>query len=325
LKYKISHRGVENMYTTEREVESFLSEYSRSRVIIEATVRASLNRALEFEKKFKKPFYEFTIDEILEMYKSMHAISDRSLQNTNLTLKHATRWMLDNRKLNSKSSYEGITKELILSCVDTNRKKNMILTKDDLVEIQGELLNWTDKGILQMLFLGAGSNWLKELTFFDMSQASRKEGIIYFRTGKTIPITEEDYELIKNACAEEELISFGETSRISKVKSYGFYKQRFNALSANDNYDDEQDRERRFRFTQRRLLLISKDLGVQLTSGGLQTSGLLHHLKQGVVESGLTFREYTKTKEAKELARRYDITTEFYSQILIEKFEGYFL
>ena len=64
--------------TTELEVESFLSEYSRSRIIIEATVRASLNRALEFEEKFQKPFYNFTVDEILEMYKSMHAISDRS-------------------------------------------------------------------------------------------------------------------------------------------------------------------------------------------------------------------------------------------------------
>ena len=311
--------------TTEREVEIFLEEYKRSRVIIEGTVRASLNRALEFERKFQKPFYEFTIDEILEMYRSTHAISDRSLQNTNLTLKHAARWMFDKKKLSTESPYEKVTKELILGCVDTKRKKNMVLTKDDLTEIQGELLNWTDKGILQMLFLGAGSNWLKELTFFDMSQVSRKEGLVYFRTGKTIPITEEDYVLIKNACEEEELISFGETSRISKVKSYGFYKQRFNALSDNGDPTDEQDLERRFRFIQRRLLLISKDIGMQLTSGGIQTGGLLHHLKQGIEESGMTFREYVKTEEARNLARRYDILTSLYSQILVDKFEEYFL
>lgn len=311
--------------TTEREVENFLAEYKRSRVIIEGTVRASLNRALEFERKFQKPFYNFTVDEILEMYKSTHAISDRSLQNTNLTLKHAARWILDKKQLIIEIPYEKVTKDLILTCVDTKRKKNMVLTKDDLAVIQGELLNWTDKGILQMLFLGAGSNWLKELTFFDMSQVSRKDDLVYFRTGKTIPITEEDYMLIKNACDEDELISFGETSRISKVKSYGFYKQRFNALSDNGNPIDEQDLERRFRFIQRRLLLISKDIGLQLTSGGIQTGGLLHHLKQGVEESGLTFREYVKTEEAKALARRYDIVTGFYAQILIDKFEEYFL
>lgn len=313
------------MYTTEREVENFLNEYKRSRVIVEGTVRAALNRALEFERKFQKPFYEFTVDEILEMYKSTHAISDRTLQNTNLTLKHATRWMIDKKGLSVKSLYEDVTKDLMLNCVDNTRRKNMILTKDNLDEIKGDLLNWTDKGILQMLFLGAGSNWLKELTFFDMSQVSRKEGLVYFRTGKTIPITEDDCELIKKACAEEELISFGETSRISRVKSCGFFKVRFNALSDSDDPTDEQDLERRFRFIQRRLLLISKDIGVQLTSGGIQTGGLLHHLKQGVEESGMTFREYVKTQEAKELARRYDILTSLYSQILIDKFEGYFL
>ena len=313
------------MLTTENQMELFLTEYKRSRVVAEASVRAILNRALEFEQKFQKPFYEFTITEILEMYKSAHAISDRSLQNINLILKHAARWIIDTKNLDIKSVYEKITKEVIQDCVDTKRKAGFILTKDDLEEIQNDLLNWTDKGILTMLFLGAGSNWLKELTFFDMSQVSRKEGIVYFKTGKVIPITEEDYELIRKACAEEELMSFGETSRISKVKSHGFFKQRFNALSANDDPNDEQDLERRFRFIQRRLLLISKDLGVQLNSGGLQTSGLLHYLKQGVKESGVTFREYVRFNEAKELARRYDIMSDLYSQILIEKFEGYFL
>lgn len=313
------------MFTKELEVEEFLNEYKRSRVIIETTIRAILNRALEFEHKFNKPFYEFTTEEIMEMYKSTHAISDRSLQNMNLTLKHMSRWIIDAKGLSVKSQYEDMTKELMQECVDIKRRKNMILTKDDLVEIQGELLNWTDKGILQMLFLGAGSNWLKELTFFDMSQVSRKEGLIYFRTGKIIPIIEEDYELIRKACEEDELISFGTTSRISKVQSHGFFKQRFNALSDSDNPNDEQDAERRFRFIQRRLLLISKDLGTQLNSGSLQTSGLLYHLKQGVNESGLAFREYVKTNEAKELARRYDIITNFYAQILIEKFEEYFL
>lgn len=313
------------MYTTELEVERFLNEYKRSRVIVETTVRAILKRAVEFEHKFKKPFYKFNTDEIMEMYRSAHAISDRSLQNTNLTLKHASRWMAYAKGLETSNHYENMTRELMRECVDVQRKEGMILSREDLEEIQDQLLNWTDKGILTMLFLGAGSQWLKELTFFDMSQVSRQDKCMYFKTGKVIPITNEDYELIRAACAEEELVSFGETSRISKVKSCGIFKVRFNALSESDNPNDEQDLERRFRFVQRRLMLISKDLGVQLNSGSLQTSGLLHHLKNGVQDSGLTFREYVKTKEAKELARRYDILSDLYVQILVEKFEKYFL
>ena len=55
------------MYTSEKEIEDFLTEYKRSRVIIETTTRAALNRAIEFEDRFEKPFYQFTTDEALEM------------------------------------------------------------------------------------------------------------------------------------------------------------------------------------------------------------------------------------------------------------------
>ena len=312
------------MYTTELEVERFLEEYKRSRVIVETTVRALLNRALEFEKKFKKSFYEFTIDEILEMYKSTHTISDRSLQNTNLTLKHATRWMLDKKGLDIENPYEVITKELILSCVDVKRKKNMILTKDDLMEIQSELLNWTDKAIIFLLFEGIGGYMLKELMFMDWEQVSRKDLKIYFRSGKMIDITTEEYELLRNAFQEEELISFGTTNRVSKVKSLGMYKARFNSLSDNDDITDAGDVERRYRFCQRRLMLIAKDLGIKITSGSIQESGFLHYIKEGMQKSGLDFLSYIKTEECKSLARRYDLYTGLYVQIVKEKFYQYF-
>ena len=312
------------MYTTELEVEKFLDEYKRSRVIVETTVRATLNRAIEFEKKFQKPFYEFATNEILEVYKSAHAISDRSLQNTNLTLKHAARWLLDKKNMSVKSAYEDITKELIQECVDTKRKASLILTKDELEEIQNELLNWTDKAILFLLFEGVGGHMLKELMFMDWSQVSRKDLRIYFRSGKTIDITEEQYELLKNAFQEEELISFGTTNRVSKVKSLGMYKARFNSLSDNDDITNAGDVERRYRFCQRRLMLISKDLGIAITSGSIQESGFLHYIKEGIRRSGLDFLQYIKTEECKDLARRYDLYTDLYVQVVKDKFLKYF-
>lgn len=312
------------MYTTEREVESFLNEYKRSRVIVEATVRATLNRALEFEHRFKKPFYEFTIEEITEMYKSMHTISDRSLQNTNLTLKHASRWMVDVKGLGIKSLYEDMTKELMQECVDVNRKESLILSKEDLEEIQSQLLNDSDKCILLLLFEGVGGQKLKELMFMNWDQVSRKDLKIYFRSGKVIDITPQDYELLRQGFQEEELISFGTTNRISKVKSLGLYKSRFNSLSDNDDITNPEDVERRYRYAQRRMILISKDLGITMTSGSVQESGFLHYIKEGIQQSGLDFLQYIKTEECKALARRYDLYTDLYVQIVKEKFYKYF-
>ena len=312
------------MLTKTSQVEEFIKDYQRSRVVAIASVRATMNRALEFEKKFNKAFYKFTEDEVIEMYKAVDAISARSLQNLNLILKHAARWMLHNQNKEIGNIYDRITKDLIQACVNVEKKEGLILSREDLSSIQNELLNNTDKAILELLFLGVGGNWLKELTFFDMSQVDKQQCLIYFRTGKVISIDAETYDLIKRACLEDELISFGETMRISQVKSHGIFKQRCNALSASDNQKDEKDLERRFRFIQRRLLLMSKEFGIQLTSGNLQSSGLLHMLRQGVKETGLSFREYVKTEEAANLAKRFDLYTSLYSQILVERFEGYF-
>lgn len=313
------------MYTNEQEVEDFLSEYSRSKIVIPTTVRATLNRAIEFEYKFNKPFHLFTIDETLEMYQSIHVVSSVSLQNMNLLLKNAARWIRYKNGGTVDSAYEKITKDMLETVVDKEKQKSMILSKDDVDDLQSNLLNEIDKAILEMLFLGFGDKWLRDLTFFDMSQVDTKDGVVYFRSGKTIPITQKVYELLQRACAEDELVSFGSTSRVSKVTGRGIYKIRFNSLSDNADYNDESSAERRYRFVQRRLHLISQDLGVKLTSSAIQSSGLLWHLQHGVKETGLTFREYVKTSGAAELARRYDIMSKnFYSQILLEKFSMYF-
>jgi hypothetical protein len=312
------------LYTSETEVNNFLTEYKRSRVIIEATVKAILNRALEFERKFQKPFYEFTIEEIAEMYKSMHTISDRSLQNANLVLKHASRWMVDTKRLGIKSQYEDMTKEQMQEYVDIKRKESLILTRDDLEEIQSQLLNDSDKCILLLLFEGVGGQKLKELMFMTWDQVSRKDLKIYFRSGKVIDITPQEYELLRRGFQEEELISFGTTNRISKVKSLGLYKSRFNSLSDNDDITNPEDIERRYRYAQRRMILMSKDLGITMTSGSIQESGFLHYIKEGVRQSGLDFLQYIKTDECKTLARRYDLYTDLYVQIVKEKFLQYF-
>ena len=310
------------MYTSESQIEEFIAEYKRSRVIAETSVRAILKRAAGWEKSYDKAFYEFNKEEALEMFKSAHAISVVSLQNANLTLKHASRYFL---KQVGGNVYEEIGKYDLEDCVDKDKKSGLIFTKEEIEDIQGQLLNDTDKSILFLLFEGAGGEKLKEIMFASIDQLSRKDMKMFFRSGKVIDLTPESYDLLRRGFLEDELVSFGETTRISRVTPSGLYKIRCNSLSDNSNVDNPEDRERRYRWCQRRMMLIADNLGIQLTSGSVQDSGLLHYLKQGVEESGLTFRDYTKTEEARELARRYDIYSEYAPQILLDKFQEYFI
>jgi integrase len=312
------------VYTSEKEVEDFLTEYGRSKIIIESTARAILNRAIEFEYKFNKPFHLFTAEEVLAMYESAHAVSVVSLQNTNLLLKNASRWLRHKNGGAIDSAYEHITKDMLETVIDIEKQKSMVLSRDDVEEMMDQLLNWTDKCILFLLFNGVGGYKLDELTFLKWEQVSRADLKVYFKNGKTIDITPGEYEMLKKGFEEDELVSFGSTTRVSKVRSLGLYKARFNSLSDNDNADDPGDIERRYRWCQRRLIMIGRDLGMTVTSGALQNSGLLWHLQQKVKEMGVGFREFTKGEEALNIARRYGIFSIFYSQMLWEKFSTYF-
>ena len=309
------------MYTSEAQIEEFLTEYKRSRIIAETSVRAILRRAVEWENKFDKAFYEFNKEEALEMFKSAHAISVVSLQNANLTLKHAARYFKNQVGGNV---YEEIGKYDLEECVDKDKKSGLILTKEEIEDIQGQLLNWVDKSILFLLFEGVGGYKLSELTFMSKDQINRKDLQIYLRSGKVINITPEDYEMLCKGFEEDELISFGETMRVSKVRSSGLYKIRCNALSDNDDPTNSDDRERRYRWLQRRLMLISQNFDIQLTSGSIQESGLLYYIKEEMRDSGMDFLEYIKSKEARALAWRYDIRSNLYPQILKDKFYKYF-
>ena len=312
------------MYTNEQEIEDFLQEYGRSRIIIETTTRATLNRAVEFEYKFNKPFYQFTAEEALEMYESVHAISVVTLQNNNLVLKHATRWFAYQYKKEVNNTYEEMTKEQLSTVVDVAKQRSLILSREDVNNLKDNLLNKIDQAIIEMLFQGAGGEWLKEVSFLNRSQVDRKRLMIYFKTGKNLPVTNEICDLLMEAFAEDELVSFGSTTRVAKVAGDGIYKIRANALSDNSDYHDEQAVQRRYRFIQRRLLLITKDLGVRLKASGLQASGLLYYIRLGMEETGLSFKEFVKTDRAQKLAQRYDIKSDLYSQIIQDKLGQYF-
>lgn len=313
------------MYTTEVQIEDFINEYRRSRIIAETTVRAVLKRALEYEDVYKKHFYDFTESEILSMFTDAHVISDMSLQNWNNILKHASRWItFRNVGESNNNAYEIITKDKVKQCIDIDKKDKLILSREDLTIIQEDLFNWTDMAILELLFRGVGGKWLKELCYLDKGQVSQKEMMIYFKNGKVIPIDNRCYRMLQAAFNEEELMSYSEESKISVVKSVGIYKIRSNTLYTNDNIKNEADVERRYRWIQRRLMIIRKYTGVQMTPNTIQNSGLLHYLQEGVCRTGMPFRDFVYSEEGRKLAMKYDMLSEYAPATLIEKFKKYF-
>ena len=306
-------------------MESFIKEYLSSRIVIETSLRAVLNRALKYERRFNKPFYEFTKDEALTMFKEAGSISATSLLNTCLVLKHATNFLLFTKGINAANIYEAITKDDLRLVVNTDKKSKMIITREQLIEIQDQLVNYTDRAILELLFRGIGAtDWAHELTFLDQSQISRNDMCIYFKNGKMIEIDEYCYNLLIEAAKEDEMLSYS-TSRVSKVVCQGvIYKVRCNAITNNDDVNDQKSKERRFRWLQRRIQIINDFLDLKITPSSIVDSGLLHEIRRGMALNDLPFRQYVATSEARELGQKFGIFSKFYNVILVEKFKEFF-
>lgn len=258
------------------------------------------------------------------MFRESHTISITAIQSANTILRHASNWMKFEKGENQTNAYQTITKEDLKQCIDKEKKNSLLITREQLNEIQLELLNATDRAILELLFLGAGGRWCKELTFLSRDNLSIADKCIYFKTGKQIHTDTKIINLLLEAFDETEMVSYSGLMKISKVKSLGIYKVRSNALSDNTDPSDEKDQERRFRFIQRRLHIISEYVGVELKASTIQDSGLLHKIKRGITVSDMPFREFVNSDQGRALARQYDIYTEFAPSVLIAKFIEYF-
>jgi hypothetical protein len=312
------------MYTTESQKEEFLKEYFRSRVISTTMVNAVMNRALESEKIFKKPFYSFTRDEIMQMYTEAKAKSSRTLQNWNLTLKHAARWFLDKQGLSTDNEYETITKEDADKCIDVDAVQKMLISKEQLETIQDDLLNYTDKAILSLLFLGVGGDMLKEITFLTSDQLSSQDNKLYFRNGKIVILSDRDYDIIKNAFEEDALVSYSANSTIINVSTGSIYKIRSNTLTGNDNPDNDEDCLRRMRWLHRRVTIMSDYLDIKMTPKSINASGFWYMAHEKMKTNGIDdFREYINTDSGRRLAWRYGFKGDYYTVTLLDKFRRY--
>lgn len=313
-------------YTTEVELKDFLEEYMRSRFDIEESVNAKIHRLVTYENQYQKFFYDFSKEEVLDIYRATDTISVKYLQGFNVVAKHFARWMKDRKGLELLNIYDEITKVDLISCVNKDKKNSMILSREQLTDLQDELLNWTDKAILELLFLGVGGQWLKELCYLQRAQVSLNNMCVYFKTGKVIPLDERAYVILEKAFRETELVSYNSVDPVivRQVRNLGIYKMNANVRNTYPDSNNPSDAEHRYRWCQKRFMTVRKYLDVNnMTPTSIQESGLLHYIELEMQKENMTFNDFVGTQNCKKLARRYDIYSDFYPLILKSKFEQY--
>ena len=288
--------------------ETFIKEYLRSKVIAETSLYAIFKKTEDFEEKLNKDVSKFTRDEILDMLAKFKAKSINSLLNYTIVLKHYSRFVFGAVGTNA---YESIGKADVSDMVDKNA--NILLTREELDDVEVQLLNWVDKAIIELLCNGVAGKNMEDI--YSVSEDCVQGNILRVNE-KEFPMTDRLRELLPKAFAETELMSYGNTMRVIEVNGKGkIYKERPNARGI-----DTPDI--RFRWVYRKIQIFRDYLDMPgLTMKNIAASGLWHYLQLCMEKTKLDLRTFLRTKEGKELAMRYGFSESYYIDNICQKYE----
>lgn len=292
----------------EAQKETFIKEYLRSKVVAETSLYAVFKKTEDFEEKLNKDVSKFTRDEILDMLAKFKAKSINSLLNYTIVLKHYSRFVFGEVGTNA---YESIGKADVADMVD--KDANILLTREELDDVEVQLLNWVDKAIIELLWNGVAGKNMEDI--YSVSEDCVQGNILRVNE-KEFPMTDRLRELLPKAFAETELMSYGNTMRVIEVNGKGkIYKERPNARGI-DTPDS------RFRWVYRKIQIFRDYLDLPgLTMKNIASSGLWYYLQLGMEKTKLDLRAFLRTKEGKELAMKYGFSESYYIDNICQKYE----
>lgn len=300
------------MYNQEQK-ESFIEDYMRSRIIQKTTLTGLFNKIEAYEEQNNKDVCLFNKDEAINMYIELKSRSVYTLSNNNSILKAYCAWQNHYNKLNIQPVYEHITIDDLRPCVDTKASK--VLSREEILEIEEQLLNITDAAIIECLFEGIAGPSMRDITSLCRDMLDIESKCLVFSDGRVIDISEKLCELLDQAFDEEKYVCYGETLRVKKLIGIGkLFKDRDNAHAADSD-------DKRFRAVYRKIQVIRDYVGIkELTMKGIAAAGFLHYLRMYLNESDLPLRSFLQTNQGKQLMDRYGYESEYRIDNIIHRY-----
>lgn len=301
------------MYQNEMK-EGFCKDYLRSRIIQKTSLYGLFRKIEPYEEALQKDVCEFTREEALEMYTNLRSRSVYTLMNNNVILKAYYAWKKHYYGLDTESAYENISIDDLKPCVDKNASK--LLTRDEITEIEDQLLNTTDAAILECLFQGIAGPSMRDITALHENMLDKENKCLIFPDGRIFEITEKLCDLLEEAFKEDIYICYGETMREKRLQGKGkLFKER-------DNSHAPDSDDRRFRAVYRKIQVIRNYVGIkELTMKGIAASGFLYSLRDGLDATKLGLKEFLQTEQGEKLMDRYGYESDFRIDNIIHRFK----
>lgn len=304
------------MYYNEEAKAKFIKDYMRSRIVAATSLSGFFNKVAPFEQELDKDCSCFTKKEALDIYKQFNAKSVSVLMNYNRYLKHYTAFRKYYGQIENDNAYDCINKDDLKLCLDPELQKQLYLTREELDDIENELLNYTDKAIIEALWHGISGKSMRDLVSLDAKMLNKKKLTITLPGKRVVKISQKLSEYLDKAFKETDYLCYGTTLRVEKMEGYGrLYKTRSNSHA--EMTDDVA-----FRAIYRKIKIYRDYLDIPLlTMKTIQASGLLHQIHEGMKEYDCSMRQFLTTEKGKELALQYGYKPDYYIDVISDKFK----
>lgn len=261
-----------------------------------------------FEKSYileqtkDKDLYSFTVPEILEFYKFLDVgtLAPLTIYNTNL-IKYA-QWALNENLIHDgQNHFDGLDNELLVTCVNTVKTKQSILSYDTFMKIirQG-IINEQDKFVFFCLFEGIKGKDYQDIVDMNISDIDKKNLEVHLGGGRTVSVPQDFIDIAE--LADKQMVYYGLTEKTMEIKlipSDKIYKEKNNSQGKDIN--------RSVYVTVVRNIANLDDLHDVVTAKSLRDSGLIYYLNRRADKLHTTVEElfYTTPEDIQDIIEKY--------------------
>lgn len=257
----------------------------------------------EYENHLEKDVSNFTVYEIMDMYKGINSISFERIQNINAQLSYYTQYCLQkNLVKDCQNHYLEIKAENVNECINKVALVNRIHTREEILKWCNTVFmdNPSDRFVLLGMFEGLGGNNFIEITEAKMSDFNEEKLTISTILNRTIPVSRTLINYAKESDITLDYTTLGTTKRIKKMHESGKIIKDFRLNSIEEEYHQG----RRI-YTRIKKMFAEVTTNQYLSTKSLADSGRCDYIIRRCKELDISPYDFLYSSEVEEMNKIY--------------------
>ena len=291
----------------------YKQEREKTIVVPQYALDLDFKKTNTFEEQLDKDVYDFTVYEILNMYKTWNSKSIDTLYVINNRLSQYSQWALEqNLVVDNQNHFLEINRDMLLGCINMIAQQKRIVSREQMIAWCSRLPNACDKFIFLGLYEGLNGKDYEDFWNTTIEDIDKQKRIIRVKRGE-LPISDTLIDYAEESNRTLELYPMtGDMARVTKLVENG----KIIKLKINSMYDDPFHNGKNIYVS---IVRVCKFLDIDQWYNTRQAneSGIINFIKHGMKQYGLSFRDYLWSDHLREAEFQYDrkiVRSSFYTK-----------